>query len=359
MSVLGTDWSLARRLVPVFGGNPLVLRLLSKFVRENSTEVEALILDGQQRRSDGAPVGEIGVRFVYRRILNRISNARVKALAYPGIALRRVTPQIIRDVLGRVVGGDDLVVETIHDANQLFNELAQHVWLVRRLNDSTVEHRPDTRRLMVPALQTDPDIDIEALHRAAAAFWARRAAHELVPGEAFVEMNYHLGFLDRLDPSMTAEEAQLLKRRLGADLQLWPNPRPRALVKAIGGFALEMTEEEVEDLDARFVMDARVERLEQRIWRGSESAIGYETNAARNQLGFALDDDDGRIQVDALELQLAFRDSRFDFLTRPERALHGIEEFMMDSRSAESSSCLLYTSPSPRDATLSRMPSSA
>ena len=107
----------AARFPPVFGGNPLVLKLLHRFVTTNDAdEVDQLLADGEKARGD-APSGEVGLRFVYERILNRIRKPRVKALAYPGVVLRRVTPELILKVLAPTCGGR-LDVSTLADAER-------------------------------------------------------------------------------------------------------------------------------------------------------------------------------------------------------------------------------------------------
>ena len=71
--------------------------------------------------------------------------------------------------------------------------------------------------------------------------------------------------------------------------------------------------------------------------------------------------DDGFVAVDGLDLEV--KDGEFLVLLGPSgcgksttlRMLAGLEEVT----NGEIQICLLYTSPSPRDATLSRMPSSA
>ncbi|WP_189636645.1 ATP-binding protein [Rhodococcus sp. MTM3W5.2] len=101
LTVLGVEPGLARRFPPLFGGNPLVLKLIHRFVTTNDpAEVEQLLEDGEKARRN-APSGEVGLRFVYQRILNRIKTPRVRALAYPGVVLRRVTPELILKVLVR------------------------------------------------------------------------------------------------------------------------------------------------------------------------------------------------------------------------------------------------------------------
>ena len=51
LTVLGVEPALAQRLPPVFGGNPLVLKLLHRFVTTNdSDEVDQLLAEGTKAR---------------------------------------------------------------------------------------------------------------------------------------------------------------------------------------------------------------------------------------------------------------------------------------------------------------------
>ncbi|CAH0137266.1 hypothetical protein SRABI26_00384 [Arthrobacter sp. Bi26] len=255
---LGLDPVTAREFPPVFGGNPLVLKLIRRFTTTNDDDAVAqLLADGKIARRE-SPAAEIGLRFVYERILNRIRNPRVQALAYPGVVLRRVTPELILEVLAPA-SSMALDVTTIHDARSAFQELAEHVWLVNRIGDDTVQHRADVRRLLVPGLESSAEIDTKAIHLRAALYYARRP-----PGVdasvASIEEIYHRGFIQDVSYGMSERKADDIVRALGEDLEFWPLST-RARVKRRAREDNKLSEDEIASLDVEDQFESRGARL--------------------------------------------------------------------------------------------------
>lgn len=311
---LGVADDLSHRLPAVFGGNPLVLKLLSRFL-EGSTraEIEDLI---QGSSSGGAPVGEVGQRFVYRRLLERVRNPRVQALAYPGIALRRVTPEIVLQVLAPHMA-TRLDVMSIDDATQIFDELADHVWLVSRIDATTVVHRTDTRRLLVPGLERDPNVPTEAIHRSAAEYYERRPIG-VSDDVAGIEAGYHRGFLG--DVPEDQREAGRLLRRLGPDLEYWPI-ESRARLKSVAGFDEQLTEDEVLHLDDTLLFKSRAARIEQR--RSKGDSLGARFEAERLASRDDLDESPER-------LVYLYEVGDFDYICDDLRARRLVESYLVD-----------------------------
>ncbi|MGB5759670.1 MAG: ATP-binding protein, partial [Acidimicrobiales bacterium] len=314
LRMLGVSDDLSERLPAVFGGNPLVIKLLARFVeRSTQAEIEELIASSAD---EGAPVGEVGQRFVYRRILERVKNRQVRSLAYPGIALRRVTPELVLEVLAPHLPRT-LAVTTLEEAKRVFDELAEHVWLVSRIDDITVVHRQDTRRLLVHGLQSDPDVPTAAIHRSAAEYYER--GPDGVPDEvAQLEASYHRGFLG--DVPVDRLEASRLLRRLGADLNFWP-VEARALLKSNAGADEQLTEKELVSLSGRLLTKSRAARIQQRQMLGDIGGAAYEA--------------DRLAQVDELDesperLNYLFGIGDFDYLTDDARARRMIEAYLVD-----------------------------
>lgn len=313
---LGLDPMAAREFPPVFGGNPLVLKLIRRFAATNDDgAVARLIADGRLARSQ-SPAAEIGLRFVYERILNRIESPRVRALAYPGVVLRRVTPELILRVLAPA-SSMALDVSTIDEAWRVFTELAEHVWLVNRINEGVVEHRADVRRLLVPGLETSAEIDTAEIHRRAASYYASRPAGIDV-STIWLEEIYHRGFIEDVFVGMSRMEADDIVRMLGADLEFWPL-RTRASVKASAGRYDTLTEEEVASLDVEDQVTTRDARIASyRSWGDTAHAHWEESQLV--SVGTIETIPDSR-------WLLLFDRGEFDFMAESARALRTLDRY--------------------------------
>ena len=125
LDVANADALLTRLEVPseafpeireIADGNPLVLRLAGLAVREAGPEA---LETARGRR-------ELAAAYLYRFLLSRIGDAKLQALAEPGLVVRRINPDVIAEVLApqlkvRLEPGE---------AVTLFERLATHHWLV-------------------------------------------------------------------------------------------------------------------------------------------------------------------------------------------------------------------------------------
>ncbi|KRQ02892.1 hypothetical protein AOQ71_34365 [Bradyrhizobium manausense] len=97
-----TDPTVAQALVRQLGGSPLTLRLAARVAE--SEDVTAGIKGVETRRFWIFSVAQSVVQGqLYRRILDHIHEPEVRALAHPGMVLRRVNVAIIRMSLHRYV----------------------------------------------------------------------------------------------------------------------------------------------------------------------------------------------------------------------------------------------------------------
>ncbi|WP_297105548.1 ATP-binding protein [Tessaracoccus sp.] len=317
---LGVSDHTAFDLPPVFGGNPLVLKLLRRFIAANDpASVARLLSDGRAARRQ-SPTAEIGLRFVYERILKRIENPVVQALAYPGVVLRRVTPELILRVLAPA-SSIPLDVHTEAQARQAFAELAQHVWLVNRVGDDVVEHRADVRRLLVPGLEASPEIDARRIHLEAVDYYSTRPP-SVDPRTARIEENYHLGFLDDDYWRLAPAEADDIVRALGPDLEFWPL-RVRARVKSWAGRHESLSEEEVASLSWEDQYMTRGARIDKYRSLGDVSHSSWEErqlDAAGPGAGAAATIPDSR-------WVLLFDRGEYEFMRDSARSLRTIDRF--------------------------------
>ena len=152
----------ARAVVRAVGSNPLNLRLAAQLLLESGKDT--IDMDDLQRRGFFRLGPEMIRGVLYRRVLDHIHDENVRTLAHPGMVVRRVTPEIIRRVLGPACG-----LERIDEtrANALFSELKREHTLVRLDDDDSLRFRPDVRQTMVSLLQSDRPSSARRVHEAA------------------------------------------------------------------------------------------------------------------------------------------------------------------------------------------------
>jgi hypothetical protein len=231
----GIATTLARELNILFGGNPLVLRMLRDYAKQKGAEaVAALIADDDGRKQYRA---EMAQRILYSRILERIRNDEpVRALASPGLVVRVVTPGVIAHVLAEPCGLGRI---NRAEAGRLFDRLARYYWLVIPAGERAVAHRRDVRTLMLPLVREPKRGEdaqalatrIATIQENAYRYFAEIADPDLTPEVRYVEAVYHLMFVDPRralgDPDPRLQAAL---RTLVGDLADFP-ALTRALIK--------------------------------------------------------------------------------------------------------------------------------
>jgi hypothetical protein len=173
-----TDEQLAAVVARQVGGNPLSLALAAEVLRREGQH--AVDQDGikdirrpvrrLRLRGPGSGISEGLIQGVlYQRILDHIKDPDVRKLAHPGLVLRRVTPELIMQVLAVPCG---IAVQTSDRASELFEALRKEITLVSPAADGSLRHRQDVRRLMLGLLQRDRPKQVREIHEAAAAYYA-------------------------------------------------------------------------------------------------------------------------------------------------------------------------------------------
>jgi hypothetical protein len=274
-----TDEKVARRMVEQVGGTPLNLQL--------AAEVYA--------RDEQASGGELGVktreylflkmgpaqiqRQLYKRVLGHVHRPEIRQLAHPGLVLRRVTADLIREVLAEPCGLGPISPER---AQELFEELGHEVALVTVDSDGALRHRPDLRRLMVELLLEDEPEKTWAIHAQAVKYYAARPAepreraeeiyHRLQLGHPTGEISGR--WLNGVEPYLESALAELTGARrafLAARLNVEVDPETRRLADLEDWETL--TARKVEERLAEGRADAALELLRLRPERTSESPL--------------------------------------------------------------------------------------
>lgn len=201
----------ARRVVGLIRTTPLCVRLAAGILRRHPAN--DAFRDLALRRT--AIEGEL-----YHRLLGYIDDPDVRRLAHPGLTLRRVTPELIEEVLAIPCG---IAVHHEEHAYRLFHGLAREAMLVERVpHRDEVVHRADVRSIMLPRLAEDDPRTTASIHRRAVKYYAscegvaERAEelyHRLMLGQTPATLNrrwddqalpHLLSSLDEMPPSSKA-----------------------------------------------------------------------------------------------------------------------------------------------------------
>ncbi|MGW6454949.1 ATP-binding protein [Streptomyces sp. NPDC055078] len=270
------DAELARVLADRVGGHPLSLKLAARaaVLAEGEADGTGELLRSLPTRRDEffRRVDQLLVQgILYDRILHHIADHDVRRLAHPGLVLRVITPEIIKDVLAEPCG---LRVETPDRARRLFDALSR-LDLVEQIGPDAVRHRTDVRAIMLRLPGSDRTEVMRTVERRAVEYYARREGLE-----ARAEEIYHRL---RLDESPRAVEERWLPgvERLLSGSQQDMSHRAAALLTAkLGGDAPDhvlaeadqedwerIAARETEDLLAQgFAEEALVRLGERRPW---------------------------------------------------------------------------------------------
>ncbi len=164
----GLDQNLALAVATKVGGNPLSLKLAADVCLKERLQPDDLE-EFRQPRFMFLKTEESRVQsYLYRRILKRIDNPEVRKIAHPGMVLRRLTPELILQVLAEPC---ELAVKTLDQARELCDALRKEGTLVLVGEDGALEHRPDLRRAMLTLLWRDQPEKVERIHRGAIEFY--------------------------------------------------------------------------------------------------------------------------------------------------------------------------------------------
>lgn len=159
----------ASQLAAIVGGIPLSLKLAARYFNNLSKDAQASFLEGANTELRGVS-SIICQGILYKRFLDHIVDPQARKLAHPGLALRQVTPQLIKDILAIPCDLGELSLES---ADDIFHKLSREVWLVE-MRDGVLMHVPQIRRVMLDMMNADPlySDKIRSVHEAAVQWYA-------------------------------------------------------------------------------------------------------------------------------------------------------------------------------------------
>jgi V8-like Glu-specific endopeptidase len=168
------DPVLAAQVAKLIGGNPINLGMASELVMRESVRSGAeLGINTREYLFLRMDDGQVQ-RQLYIRVLGHIHDPRVRRVVHPGLVLRRLTPELIFQVLNRPCG---LNLATTEQAVPLFEELRRESSLVRQDPDGALIHRAELRVQMLPLLEHDEPDRAREIHEAAVAYYQGRPFH--------------------------------------------------------------------------------------------------------------------------------------------------------------------------------------
>ena len=157
-------------VLSVVGRTPMCLRLAARVLRLEGTE--ALLGDETRRKLLRRMEEEKIQAFLFGRILDHFHTEHIEPLAYPGLIVRRLTPEVIREVLAEPCGLD---IPNDAAALDLYRELAQERTMVEPDGEGGLRYRPDLRRELLPdVLRKVSDNIASEIDRRAVKFYSAR-----------------------------------------------------------------------------------------------------------------------------------------------------------------------------------------
>lgn len=222
------DVQTASALAEQLRGNPLSLRLAVELLKkENRTAGKGGIQGLETHRLFFLSLREERIQGqLFRRILNHIHDEDVRKLAHPGLVLRRITPELIEEVLAKPCG---VKVENRVQARRLFAELSKEVALVAPAEHGALRHRTDVRRVMLDLLIEDDKERVEKIHRRAIDYYKQQRGVV-----ARAEEVYHRLALGQSSKTIDGRWREGIEEYLNTAIEELPNQSKAYLASRLG-----------------------------------------------------------------------------------------------------------------------------
>jgi hypothetical protein len=233
------DSQVAQKIFDQVGGSPLVLRLAADVAKLEKVDQSGI---------EGLPSGWLSLFqsqsievVLYKRILSHVYDSRVQQLAYPGLVLRVITPEVLEKVLA---ASCSVTIASREESRELLATMRGQLTtiLVPRAGDEeTLIHRPDMRAILLQDLteKSRKDATVAAtlrkIHEAAIAFYEKFED----PAQRAEELYHRLALgVDRV--MLNARWEAGLNPYLGSSIRELPQPSQIYLAARLG---IELSEE--------------------------------------------------------------------------------------------------------------------
>jgi hypothetical protein len=201
------------------GIQPLRLRLIGEVFREaegGGKQIVESLLDefNKPLTGDGKAAEFLVEGILVTRILKHVKDDRVRALADPGLVVRRITPAVIKAVMTRGTMKPDLLKPGKYDANEeldmevlepwivddaeaesIFTAFRKEVSLVEKDGDA-LRHRADVRQQMLPLIRARRPTRFRTLNQLAFDHFRKLAQADQEDLASAAEAIYHGLWLD-------------------------------------------------------------------------------------------------------------------------------------------------------------------
>lgn len=157
-------------VIGIVGRNPMCLKLAARLLRDEGVEKLRAARSDLLVKLKAEKIQAL----LYGRILHHVHGDDVRKVAYPGLIVRRIAPDVIREVLAKPCGLTLTVERSEYD---IFEDLAKEAALVERDPlDGSLRHRADVRRAMLEDLTDHVKADVvQQIDRAAVAFYSKQS----------------------------------------------------------------------------------------------------------------------------------------------------------------------------------------
>jgi hypothetical protein len=221
------DETIARRVARQIGGSPLSLKLAAELARLEGLDSQGRLAVTTHEyfflRLDSALVQ----RQLYKRILTHVHDKETRKLAYPGLVLRRITPDLIFHVLAEPCG---IKLESAQQAEVLFEKLRREVSLVTVGADGSLRHRQDLRVIMLEVLRADDVEKVKAIQQKAVAYYEKRPDIAIERAEEI----YHRLQLDQEPATIDARWSDGVERYLASAMEEFSGRQRGYLASRLG-----------------------------------------------------------------------------------------------------------------------------
>lgn len=306
--------------------SPLRIQLIGEiFARDTDTDSDAVARRLITELKDTSRTGTVRRKLIegvlMRRILGHIADARVKALADPGLVVRRITPEVIRKVMAPGTPSpnsepDDLAADdpkadapqfdpwtiTDEEAESIFEACKAEARLFDE-DGGALRHRQDVREDMLPLIQARRPNRFRRLHQLAYTHFEERAATDPTDHVALAEAIYHalwlgidLRIIDRFWPDAPDFDPRL------AAAEFDELPAAHAYVRARAGEPLD--EAAVAALPQRLATQWAVARGSRWLDEGDANVL---VRQARTATGESFERLDGHEDTAAVTARLLYR----------------------------------------------------